>query len=209
MALILNNRKLKGAVFFRTLIFMPVVLTMAIVGIVMQNLFGFNGFVDQLLMTLGILHQPVQWLNNSVIAMILLILIGSWKGFGIKVIYWLAGLQTISAETYEAAQIDGANVLQQFRYITVPLLIPFLIVITILQVNDSFGVFDLVRTFTNGGPFFGTDMVPLYIYNKAFGSLTPQMGFASAAGIVFGISTLLVSASLGLLARKFGNRQTL
>ncbi len=209
MALILNNRKLKGVIVFRTLIFLPVVLTMAVVGLVMQDMFGYNGFFNRLLMWIGLLHQPVEWLNSAIIAMVLLILIGSWKGFGIKVIYWLAGLQTVSTEIYEAAHVDGANVIQRFRHITVPMLIPFLIVITILQTNESFHVFDLVRTFTNGGPFFGTDVVPLYIYNNAFGSLVPRMGYACAAGIVFGIATLLVSLGLGLLARRFGQRNTL
>ncbi|HUX19948.1 MAG TPA: sugar ABC transporter permease, partial [Spirochaetia bacterium] len=133
---------------------------------------------------------------------------GAWKGFGVKVIYWLAGLQSLPPDLYEASSLDGASESQQFLYITLPLLVPFLIVITILVTNESFKVFDLVRTFTNGGPYFGTDVVPLYIYSQAFDSTPPQMGYASAGGITFGMATVVVSGLLGLLARRFGMRRS-
>lgn len=208
IAMILNNRALKGVTLFRTLIFLPVVLTAAIVGIIMNYIFSATGFVNHLLMQAGLSKNGVPWLNDASLAMLLLILIGAWKGFGVKVIYWLAGLQSVPPDLYEAASLDGATERQQFLYVTVPLLIPFLIVITILVTNESFKVFDLVRTFTNGGPYFGTDVVPLYIYNQAFDSAPPRMGYASAGGITFGMATVVVSGLLGLLARRFGMRRT-
>ncbi|XHU85473.1 sugar ABC transporter permease [Peribacillus muralis] len=210
VAMILNSPKLKGAVFFRTLFFLPVVLTMAIVGIVMNKIFASeNGLINEVLMNLGLLQTPIDWLGKTGTAMIALILVGVWKGFGIKVIYWLAGLQTLPAELYEAAKIDGANPIQQFRYITLPMLIPFLVIIIFFQTVWAFNVFDLVKTFTNGGPFFGTDVVPLYIYRYAFeveGGL-PRMGYASATGIVYGLATMVISIGLGLLVRKFGTQK--
>lgn len=210
VALILNNPKLKGAVFFRTLFFLPVVVTMAIVGIIMNDILALKGgFLNELLLFLGITRKPVDWLGQSGTAMISLILIGCWKGFGIKVIYWLAGLQTLPREVHDAAKVDGANRWQMFRYITFPLLIPFLIIITFFQTVQAFNVFDLVKTFTNGGPFFGTDVVPLYIYRNAFeiyGGM-PRMGLASAGGIFYGLATMVVSLVLGLVVKKYGFRK--
>lgn len=207
VALILNSPKLKGAVFFRTLFFMPVVVTMAIVGIIMNDMLALKGgFLNGVLMKLGLIAQPIDWLGQSGTAMLALILIGAWKGFGIKVIYWLAGLQTLPKELFDAAKVDGANRWQQFRYITFPLMIPFLIIIIFFQTVQALNVFDLVKTFTNGGPFFGTDVVPLYIYRYAFeiqGGL-PRMGLASAGGIFYGLATMLISVGLGLLVKKYG-----
>jgi len=181
------------------------------VGIVMKNIFSFQGgFLNSILLKVGIISEPINWLGTTGLAMVALIIIGVWKGFGIKVIYWLAGLQTLPKDLYEAARVDGANILQQFFYITLPLLIPFLVVITFFQTVWAFNVFDLVKTFTNGGPFFGTDVVPLYIYRYAFeieGGF-PRMGFASAAGIVYGLATMIISIILGLLVKKFGNGKT-
>lgn len=211
VAIILNSPKLKFAVFFRTMFFLPVVLTMAIIGIIMKNIFAFEGgFLNSVLEKVGLIDEPINWLGTTSLAMVALIMVGVWKGFGIKVIYWLAGLQTLPKELYEAAKVDGANIFQQFYYITLPLLIPFLVVITFFQTVWAFNVFDLVKTFTNGGPFFGTDVVPLYIYRYAFeieGGL-PRMGFASAAGIVYGLATMIISIILGVLVKKYGNKKT-
>jgi multiple sugar transport system permease protein len=209
VAIILNSPRLKGGVFFRTMVFMPIVLTMSIIGIVMSNIFSTQGFLNKMLLTLGLIHQPVAWLTNGKLAMVALVAVGVWKGFGIKVIYWLAGLQTLPSEVYEAARIDGANRWQELRYITIPLLIPFFIIIVFFQTIWALNVFDLVKTFTNGGPFFATDVVPLYIYRYAFeiqGGL-PRMGFASAAGIIYGMATMIVSAVLGTLVRKYGGQK--
>ncbi|MFD0959371.1 carbohydrate ABC transporter permease [Paenibacillus chungangensis] len=209
LALILNSKMLRMKVLFRTLFFVPVVLTMAIIGIVMNVMFANEGFINKLLLSMGMIDSAVPWLTDSTLAMMTLILVGVWKGFGIKVIYWLAGLQTLPADLFEAAKIDGANKWQEFRYITVPLLIPFLVIITFFQTVWSLNVFDLVKTFTNGGPMFATDVVPLYIYRYAFeGGTLPRMGFASAAGIFYGFATMFLSIMLGLLVKKFGVRKS-
>lgn len=208
LALILNSKRLKFKVFFRTMFFVPVVLTMSIIGVIMNVIFSTDGFANKVLLDFGIIDKAVPWLTNPKLAMISLIFVGIWKGFGIKVIYWLAGLQTLPADVYEAAKIDGANLFQEFRYITVPLLIPFFVIITFFQTVWSLNVFDLVRTFTNGGPMFATDVVPLYIYRYAFeGGSLPRMGFASAAGILYGFATMIISILLGILVKKFSGRR--
>jgi multiple sugar transport system permease protein len=93
-------------------------------------------------------------------------------------IYWLAALQTIPSELYEAARIDGASSAMIFRHITVPLLKPFLIIISLLTIEDTFRAFDLMQTMTGGGPFFSTEIIEIYIYRWAFAASIPQLGFA-------------------------------
>jgi ABC-type sugar transport system permease subunit len=211
VALILSNPKLKGAVFFRTLFFIPVVSTMSIIGIIMSQIFAERGgFLNGLLLQLHLIHAPIGWLGGAKTAMIALIAVGAWKGFGIKVVYWLAGLQSLPRHVYEAARVDGASPIQVFWYITIPLLIPFLLIITFFQMIWALNVFDLVRTFTNGGPFFGTDVVPLYIYRNSFlavGGL-PRMGFASAASIFYGVAVMALSILLGIAAKRYGMRSS-
>jgi multiple sugar transport system permease protein len=114
-----------------------------------------------------------------------------WKWFGVTLIYWLAALQTVPQELYEAAQVDGANVWQRFRAITVPLLIPFGIVIFLITAIDTLRVFDLILTLTGGGPFLSTEVVEVFIYRWAFDTAVPRLGYASAAAVFFGITTLI------------------
>ncbi|MFE5322097.1 carbohydrate ABC transporter permease [Paenibacillus sp. NPDC056579] len=204
MALILNQAAFKGKVFYRTLYFLPVVTTTSIVGIIMKFIFGNDkALVNELLIRIGILSEPVPWLGQADTAMIVLILIGSWKFFGMMMVYWLAGLQSLPGDVYEAAKVDGASYWQTFRSITLPLLTPVAAVILLLTVVNSMHVFDLVKTLTNGGPFFATETVDLYIYNYAFStSGFPQIGYASAAGIVFGLTIFIITLLLGWLAKR-------
>ena len=106
-------------------------------------------------------------------------------------IYWLAALQTIPRDLFEAAKIDGASAVQTFRHITLPLLMPFLIIITVLTVEDTFRAFDLMQTMTGGGPFFSTEVIEIYIYRWAFAASIPQLGFASAAAVLFGLFVMV------------------
>ncbi|TBL78940.1 carbohydrate ABC transporter permease [Paenibacillus thalictri] len=203
MALILNQAMFKGKVFYRTIYFLPVVTTTSIVGIIMKFIFGNDkALVNELLIALGIISEPVPWLGQPNTAMIVLILVGSWKFFGIMMVYWLAGLQSLPADVYEAAKVDGASYWQTLRSVTLPLLMPVATVILLLTVVNSMHVFDLVKTLTNGGPFFATETVDLYIYNYAFStSGFPQIGYASAAGIVFGLTIFVITLALGWLAK--------
>lgn len=207
VALILNSPRLKGAAFFRVMFILPVVLTMAIIGIIMNNMFAYQGgFINSVLTKVGVINEPIHWLGEANTAMIALVAVGAWKSFGIKVVYWLAGLQTLPRELYDAAKVDGATGIQLFRYITLPLLVPFLVIITFFQTVWALQVFDLVKTFTNGGPFFGTDVVPLYIYRYAFENVSglPRMGFASAVGVFYGVVAMFIFVALGWFVRKYG-----
>ena len=204
LALILNQAFFKGKVFYRTVYFLPVVTTTSIVGIIMKFIFGNeNALVNEALIAVGLLDQPIPWLGQAGTAMAVLILIGSWKFFGMMMVYWLAGLQSLPGDVYEAARVDGSSYWQTLIYITLPLLLPVTVVILLLNIVNSMNVFDLVKTLTEGGPFFATETVDLYIYNHAFStSGFPQIGYASAAGIVFGLTVFLMTLVLGFLGKR-------
>ena len=112
-------------------------------------------------------------------------------GLGITLIYWLASLQTVPTELYEAAKIDGAGHLSTFWYITVPLLIPFAIIITLITAVDAVRIFPLLLTLTGGGPFFATEVIEIYIYRHAFLANIPRLGYASAAAVLFGLAFIV------------------
>ncbi|MCU6708832.1 sugar ABC transporter permease [Paenibacillus sp. J5C_2022] len=209
VAITLNSDWMKGATIFRTIYFLPVVTTTAVIGIVMRFIFGaYNGLVNEVLIKIGIIRSPIDWLGSMDTALIIVILVGIWKSFGMKMVYWLAALQSLPKEIYEAAKVDGANNMQSFRYITIPLLLPVGSVILLLSTVNALHVFDLVKSMTNGGPAFSTDMVDLYIYRYAFeGMGLPRSGFASAAGIFYGIAVLFISLILGILVRRSGGKK--
>ncbi|GIP14875.1 sugar ABC transporter permease [Paenibacillus montaniterrae] len=208
-ALLLNLAYFKGKVVYRTLLFLPVVTTTAIVGVVLKSMFGTdNAIVNLVLQQFNLIKEPIGWLSGPYTSMLVLIGAGIWKVFGMIMIYWLAGLQSLPKEIYEAARIDGAGWWAALRYITIPLLLPVSAVILLLTVMNGIHVFDLVTTLTGGGPFFATDMVDLYIYRYAFGTGGfPQQGYASAAGIIFGMSIFVISLVLGAIVQLAMRRQ--
>ena len=186
LAIVLNSPKLPLSKLFRTTFFLPVVTTTAIVGVVMQFILDpASGPINSFLIFLGF-EGGVNFLGDSKLALLTVSVVYVWKFFGITMIYWLAALQTIPQDIYEAARIDGAGFWQMFRYITVPLLKPFVIIISLLTIEDTFRAFDLMQTMTAGGPFFSTEIIEIYIYRWAFAAPIPQLGHASAAAVLFG-----------------------
>lgn len=212
IAILLNNKMLKGRYIYRTLIFMPVVMTSAVVGVIMRSVFAVhNGLVNSFLEFLGLISNPINWLGSGRTALLAVILVASWQWMGVKMVYWLAGLQSIPRELYAAAKIDGANKIQAFRYITLPLLKPIGMVIILISVIDALKVFDLVYTLTEGGPGRATEVIEVYIYRYAFttghGGGMPEMGYASAAAVIFGVLAIIISLGLNWLAQKYKNQR--
>ncbi|MFE9958094.1 carbohydrate ABC transporter permease [Micromonospora sp. NPDC005299] len=209
VAILLNSPKMPFRSLFRTAFFLPVVTTTAIVGVVMQLVFDpASGPVNLLLVKLGIVDEGINFLGDSSTALWTVVGVYVWKWFGITLIYWLAALQTIPDELYEAASIDGASSLVLMRRITLPLLKPFTVIITLLTLESTLKIFDLMLTMTGGGPFYSTEVVEIYIYRWAFAATVPQLGFASAAAVIFGLFVCLfgVLQLLGVrAARKAGS----
>jgi multiple sugar transport system permease protein len=204
IAIVLNRKDLRFAVGYRTLFFLPVVTTAAIVGIIMIFILAADGPVNKLLLLSKAIGKPLDFLGNPKLAMGSVIVISGWKNLGTNIVYWLAALQGIPDELYEAATVDGCGGRRLFRHITLPLILPMGAVIALLNVIGSLKAFDLIKTMTNGGPFFATDMVATYIYRFAFSSEVgvPRVGYATAAGIFFGITIIVVGAASNALAER-------
>jgi len=207
VAIVLNERALRLAPVFRTLLFIPVVTTTAIIGIVMSFVFAaYNGPVNNALQSAHIIHRPIDYLGNPHTVMWTAIGIFVWKWLGQPMIYWLAGLQTIPSELYEAARVDGAGWWRRSLSVTAPLLAPFAAIITLIVAVGNLQVFAFLQSLTNGGPVFSSETMELYIYRMAFGAggsaSTTRLGYASAAGVFFGLAVFLVVAIQVLVARR-------
>ncbi|SDT27948.1 carbohydrate ABC transporter permease [Microlunatus soli] len=193
LAMVLNSPRMPWRGFFRTAFFLPVVTTTAIVGIVMQFVFDpASGPVNLVLIKLGLVDQGVNFLGSSKTALWTVIAVFTWKWLGQTLIYWLAALQTIPRELYEAAAIDGASSSKITWHVTLPLLKPFTIIITLLTIESTLHVFDLMLTMTGGGPFYSTQVLEIFIYEQAFTSTVPRLGYASAAAVLFGLFVFLI-----------------
>jgi multiple sugar transport system permease protein len=202
VAIMLNNPRLPFARFFRTALFLPVVTTTAIIGVVMQFVFDpAGGPVNLFLLKSGLVDRPVNFLGDSSTALYTVMGVHVWKWFGVTMIYWLAALQTINEELYEAAKVDGANAWHVFAHITVPLLKPFALIIGVLTFIDTMEVFDLILTMTGGGPFFATEVIDVFIYWQAFAATIPRLGYASAAAVAFGLLTIVLAVIQVLTVR--------
>ncbi|MEV0713154.1 sugar ABC transporter permease [Asanoa sp. NPDC050611] len=211
LALVLNQKKLKFASFYRTVFFLPVVTSAAVVGVVIQLLFSnFGDVINNLLLDLHLIGGYIDWLGDPRFAMGIIIVVGIWHTLGYNLIYFLAGLQTIPEELYEAARLDGAGRVAMFRYVTVPMLRSVGVVILLLALVGSFQVFDMVQVLTNGGPFFATEVVNTYIYHLAFGGtgdVDPDVGLASAASFFYGILLIALSVVQVLVIRSLARRR--
>jgi multiple sugar transport system permease protein len=201
IAYILNDLRFKGRGIYRTLFFLPVITTASIVGIIMVFIWSVQGPINGLL-TITSLDNAINFLGNQKTAMLTVVLISVWKDSGTYMIYWLAGLQSISKDVYEAAEIDGAGTARIFFSIVIPLLIPIGCVIAMLCVINSLKVFDIIKTLTDGGPFYATDVVATFIYRSAFSSELgmPRLGYASSAAVLFG--AIVISIGIILNAGK-------
>jgi multiple sugar transport system permease protein len=199
VALILNDSSYRLGPFFRTVFFLPVVTSAAIIGIVMTFVFSpFNGPVNKMLLNTGMVDRPVDFLGDPDTALWTVAGVWIWKWFGITMIYWLAALQVVPQDLYEAARLDGANRWSLHKDITLPMVFPFAVVIILITIVGSLNVFGLVQTMTQGGPFFASEVMEVYIYRNAFGeSGIPRLGYASAAALFFGITVLGLSLLQG------------
>lgn len=182
------NQKMKFRGFFRSAIYMPAVVSMVAAGMVFLWMFNPQiGLINYIITSLG--GSPIDWLNDPHYALAMIVIGTLWSRTGYNMVIYIAGLQGISPDYYEAASIDGASRFQKFRYITMPLLRPSHVFILITCVIYSFRSFDLIYVMTKGGPLNSTKTLVVYIYNMAFEK--NQYGLASAAGIVLFLILLI------------------
>ena len=180
-ALVLN-RSIKGRGFFRSVYFYPVMLSPIVVALIWKWILQSDGLLNGILVSLGFNKLP--FLTNAAWAQFWVVVISVWAYMGFYTLILLAGLQSIPTEMYEAAAIDGANKWQSFWKITMPLLRPTMLVVTVLSVIRAVQIFELVFAFTSGGPGTATLYLVQYIYNYGFASPNKQYGLAAAASLL-------------------------
>ncbi|MGI8747043.1 MAG: carbohydrate ABC transporter permease [Deinococcus sp.] len=197
---LLLNREVWGQTALRVIYFLPVVSSTVAVALIWSWIFNSNfGVLNVLLGALGV-SDPPAWLNSSRYALPALVIVAIWQGLGYSMVLFLAGLQGIPGEVYEAGKIDGALGWRKHRYLTLPLLSPTTFFVTIVSLIGSFQVFDLAFVMTQGGPANATNTIVYYVYQNAFQFY--RMGYASAAAmILFAVILTLTLIQYRLQAR--------
>ncbi len=188
----LVDRDIRGGQIYRSIFFLPPILSGIVVGLIWNWIYqGDYGLLNALLAKFGLTGFAHPWLADPDTALPALAVVHMWKGFGWGFIILLAGLQGIPRELYEAARVDGAGETRIFWKITVPLMIPVFILVSVLTVLGTMQLYDLVIVTTRGGPGLHTEMPMKRILDE----ITPgsRVGYASAMGVVFGIVLLIVS----------------
>lgn len=174
----LNNPKLKGRGFFRTAIFVPCVTSLVAYSLLFKSMFAVDGIINKALLGIGVIDNPVPWLLNPFWAKVVVIVAITWRWTGYNMIFYLSSMQNIDGAIYEAAEIDGAGAFKKFRYITVPLLKPVILLTAIMSTTGTLQIFDEVVNITNGGPANSTMSISQYIYNLSF-KYAPDFGYAA------------------------------
>lgn len=198
LALLINSR-IRGKVFFRTVYFIPVVTSMVVVSILWIFLYQKDGLANVILDALIPGFEPVSFLTNPDLALPAIIFMSAWQAVGFHMIIWLAGLQTIPSELYEAAKVDGANAWQQFKAVTWPgLKTTFVFVLIIISIQ-AMGIFTQINIMTKGGPLDSTTTIVFHIFREGFRK--NDIGYSSALAIVFFVIVVTISAIQRRLTR--------
>lgn len=186
----LLNQNIRGRTLYRALYFIPVVAPTVAIALLWQWIYEANfGVLNSLLRMVGI--EGPSWLGSTHWAMIAIIIEAIWAGLGFNIVIFLSGLQGISKDYYEAAEIDGANPLQKLFGITLPLLSPITFFVLVTGMIGAFQAFDIPFVMTRGGPANATQMVVLYLYNNAFG--IQKMGLAAAIGYIIFVVIIVLT----------------
>jgi ABC-type sugar transport system permease subunit len=186
------DREIKLKNFYRVIFFIPPVLSEVVVGLVWQWILnGHYGLLNYWLGKLGFYGLVRNWLSDPNTALTTVAIVHSWKGFGWGFLIFLAGLQTIPRELYEAARVDGANAWDSFCKITIPLMVPVIVLVAILTVLGTMQAFVLIIAMTGGGPAYHTQVPVLRILASMRGS--SRFGYACAQGITFGVILVIIS----------------
>ncbi|MGB0560721.1 MAG: carbohydrate ABC transporter permease [Spirulinaceae cyanobacterium] len=196
---ILVNQRLRGMHWFRMFFYTPVVISMVVAGIAWKALYSNNGILNQLLQNLGF-AEPIPWLTDPQWALGSVMVVTIWKGLGYYMVIYLAGLQTIPGDLYEAAALDGSVGWRQHWDITVPLMRPYLTLVAVISAISATKVFEEIYIMTQGGPLNSSKTVVYYLYEQAFQNL--QISYACTIGlvlflIIFGLSLLNLKLSQG------------
>lgn len=186
---ILVNQKLRGMNWFRSAYYTPVVISMVVAGIAWKWLYAENGLLNQAFKALGIISESIPWLTDSAklfgivpISLASVMAVTVWKGLGYYMVIYLAGLQSIPGDVYEAAAIDGSDGIRKHWDITIPLMKPYLALVGVISAISATKVFEEVYIMTQGGPLNSSKTIVYYLYEQAFNNL--EISYACTIGLV-------------------------
>jgi putative chitobiose transport system permease protein len=187
---ILVNQKLRGIHWFRLSFYTPVTISIVVAGIAWKAIYASNGLLNQFLRVLG-MQQGIPWLTSPQLALWSVMLVTVWKGLGYYMVIYLAGLQSISSELYEAAALDGSEGWRKHWDITLPLMRPYLVLVAVISAISATKVFEEVYIMTQGGPRHSSKTVVYYLYEQAFDNL--EIGYGCAIGLVLFLLIFILS----------------
>lgn len=199
---ILVNQKLRGIRWFRAAYYTPVVISMVVAGIAWKWMYASNGLLNQLLQWVGI-SEGISWLTSPNLSIFSVMVVTIWKGLGYYMVIYLAGLQAIPVDLYEAAAIDGSDGIRKHLDITVPLMRPYLALVAVISAISATKVFEEIYIMTQGGPRNSSKTIVYYLYEQAFQDL--EMSYACTIGLVM----FLIILALSVLRLAIGGRQSM
>lgn len=191
-AVMLNNDKLKFNHFYRTMLFLPTVMGTVSFTVLFKIILSQNGSLNNILMSLGLIDEPVKWLISSFWAMVCIIVIMTWRWVGYAMIYYLSGLQSIPLEVYEAAEVDGSSKVNTLVKITIPLLKPIILFNFVTSTISTLQLFELPYLLTDGGPNNATISISMVIFRKSFEGI-PDMGYAAMMSYLIVIMVVILA----------------
>lgn len=201
-ALMVNSKLARFKPFYRTVYFLPVVTSLVAVAVVWRYLYHpAHGLLNLVLSWFGV--APIDWLGNPAIAMPAIIILAVWKNFGYNMLIFIAGLQNIPEDVYEAARIDGAGAWRQFLDITIPMLAPTTVFVVMITIIGYFQLFAEPYVMTEGGPLNATTSIVLMMYEQGFRWW--NMGFAAAVAFVLFAIILFFSIIQMVIQRRLGH----
>lgn len=198
IALMLNG-KMFGKNILRTVFFIPLALSPIVIGILFTTILSPNGLLNNFLGVVGLEALQRRWLITLTTAMPSVMAVEIWRAFGLNMVIFLAGLQSIDATYYEAARIDGANAFQLLRKVTIPFIMPAITINLVLNMVHGFRAFDIVFALTNGGPGNVTELIATMAFREFS---VGNYGFATAMNVVLLVMTTVVAALVSFLSRR-------
>lgn len=196
---------MKGSKTLRGIYFLPTVISSAVYSLIFYFIYAaYNGVLNGILMEIGFIDAPVDWLGNPKMVMISIVIVAVWGGFGNYMIYFISGLTSIPEDVYESSKIDGANGLQIFFKITLPLLGPVLKVIIMLAITTALKDYQSILVLTGGGPNNRSHVMFSYIYQLSFGgnNMNPQLGYSAVLSMVSALIIGIVTVFYLKLSKK-------
>lgn len=205
---VLLNKGLKATGFFRVALFLPAIISTAITGLIFSLMFAsFNGIINGMLQNIGLIEAPVNWFSKKGTAMSVLGLASVWNNYGVNMIFFLMALQSVPAELYECAQIDGVTPIKKFFRITLPMIGPTFQAVVLMSIVASLKMSELILASTNGQPAGQTEVVITYVFKYFFGydGRKIEVGYASAMALVTGVILAAVSFVYMKLTNSLGH----